>query len=82
MYQQYIHIVLQINDILSENDESIILTQEEERKLISCNKHFIYTAMLLRVIEMIISFDCSLITDEEGSLARFFQVLNTINNKN
>lgn len=51
---------------------------EEATKLKTCNSNFVLSVTLLRVIEMIIYFNQSLIIDQEGSLERVFQV--TLNN--
>lgn len=40
-----------------------------------CGRSFIVTVTLLRVLEMMIRFDRKLITDQEGSLGRVFQVV-------
>lgn len=41
-----------------------------------CGRSFILTVTLLRVVEMLIHFDRSLIIEQEGSLGRVFQVFN------
>lgn len=56
-------------------DGTSVFTSEEINKLKVCGKSFIMTVSLLRVIEMMISFDRNVIIDQEGSLGRVFQVI-------
>ncbi|VVC25271.1 Concanavalin A-like lectin/glucanase domain,SPRY domain,Zinc finger, RING-type,B30.2/SPRY domain [Cinara cedri] len=76
-FSEFISLFQEVKDI---NNTSSI-TSEEINKLKMCGKSFIMTVCLLRVIEMVIYFDSNIITDQEGSLGRVFQLICQILNR-
>lgn len=56
------------------DDNESTISLEKLIKLKMCGKFFILSVISLRVIEMVISFDRAIVTDQEGLLERVCNV--------
>ncbi|XP_050527648.1 E3 ubiquitin-protein ligase RNF123-like isoform X2 [Daktulosphaira vitifoliae] len=72
-FSEFISLFQEVKDIEIHNETA--QTAEIMSKLKMCSTCYALSVTLLRVIEMVITFDRSLVTNQEGSLERIAQVI-------